>query len=421
MPNAMIVSWNVTRRCNLRCSHCYLDAVQRARSSPQELDTAAALTVIDQIAEVAPTGMLVFSGGEPLLRRDLAALVQRAATRGLLPVIGTNGALLRERCARELQTAGTAGVGISLDSASAEFHDELRGAPGAWKRAMRGIRVAREAGLTVSLHATLFERNRRELGALADIAEGQGAAALNLFFLICTGRGQRQTDLAPAVREEVLDRIVELQRTRPRLIVRARCAPYLRRRLDAAAPHPGERYASWSSACLAGRSYFRITPEGKVTPCPYIPEMVGDLRRTPLREIWDNHPVLARLRGELPGGKCATCDFRYTCGGCRARAYAASGDLMGEDPKCDYVRPAGAAPEPAAPAETMAPGAVDWDAEALARLERIPAFVRAAVVARLERHAAQEGVSRITAGFMQAHRPPMLGVVGATAGSPCPR
>ncbi len=419
MPAAMIVSWNVTRRCNLRCRHCYLDAVRRARASTAELDTAEALHAIDEIADVAPAGMLVLSGGEPLLRRDLAELVARAAARGLMPVIGSNGLLVSERRARELKAAGAAGIGISVDSASAWFHDELRGLPGAWRGAMCAIRTARDAGLTVSLHTTLFERNRGELAALADLAEALGAAALNLFFLVCTGRGQGQTDLSMADREATLDRIVELQRERPRLIVRARCAPYLRRRLREGPADAAGIYASWSSACLAGRGYFRLTPEGEVTPCPYIPQPLGDLRRTPLREIWEGHPLLARLRGEPPGGKCGTCDFRQACGGCRARAFAASGDVMGEDPQCGYVKRPSASAAVLEPHEATVARTIDWDVEALARLERVPAFVRAAVVARLEGHAALEGVSRITAAFMNAHRPPMLGRAAPASGQ-CP-
>lgn len=404
----MIVSWNLTRRCNLACRHCYLDAVQRARASRAELDTPAARRVIDQIAEVAPTGMLVLSGGEPLLRRDLELLVAHASACGLLPVIGSNGLLLNERRSRALKTAGAAGIGVSLDSATPAFHDALRGAAGAWSGAQRAIRIAREAGLAVSLHTTLFERNRHELDALADIAETHAAAALNLFFLVCTGRGQGQTDLSPVAREQTLAAIVALQRARPRLIVRARCAPYLRRHMGTPGEHAGRTYAAAASACLAGRSYFRITPEGELTPCPYIPQVAGDLRRTPLREIWERHPLLARLRDELPRGKCGECDFRFGCGGCRARAFAAYGDVMAEDPQCGYTKAAGSAAEvrvaPAAPR----PRAVDWHPDALARLERIPEFVRAAVVARLEQHAAHEGATCVTVEFMRAHRPPML-------------
>ena len=405
LPAPMIVSWNLTRACNLACGHCYLDAVQRRREPAGELSTAEACNVIAQIAELAPGAMLVLSGGEPLLRRDLDTLVQQAATRGLAPVIGTNGTLLTERRAQALQAAGAAGVGVSLDSAMPSFHDRLRGVPGAWEAALCGVRAARRAGLAVMLQTTLFDENRRDLVALADIAEAHGATALNFFFLVCTGRGVTQTDLAPAQYEETLGCIVRLQRERPQLMIRARCAPYLRRLLGLRSGESAAGYAGWSSACLAGRSYLRITPQGLVTPCPYIPEAVGDVTTTALREIWERHPLLVRLRTELPAGKCGTCDFRYSCGGCRARALARHGDLMAEDSNCLHVRPAEALPE-AAPAIPARRKEVTWEPAAQALLERMPAFIRGRVKARLEECAATEAQGVITVDFMRAHRPP---------------
>jgi len=400
----MMVSWNVTRRCNLACAHCYLDAVRR--SFLDELNATQAARLIAQIAALAPGAMLVLSGGEPLLRRDLVALVEQAAENGLAPVIGTNGTLLSERRARQLKHAGAAGAGISLDSATPAFHDRLRGKPGAWQAAISGVLAARFAGLPVSLQATVFMENRVELTAIAELAEWLGAIALNFFFLVCTGRGVERTDLSPAAYEETLAALVELRRQCPRLMIRARCAPHLRRLLGLHAGETHGDYAGWSSACLAGRSYLRITPEGDVTPCPYIPLALGNATRTPLEEIWRQHPVLARLRSELPGGKCADCDFRHSCGGCRARALAQHGDLMAADPSCAYVRPAGTAPEPAPRAAAGA--AVPWDPAAQALLERIPAFVRAHVRARLEESAAQEGHARVTVELMRSRRPQAL-------------
>ncbi|MBM3356455.1 MAG: radical SAM protein [Betaproteobacteria bacterium] len=402
---AQIVSWNLTQVCNLACGHCYLDAVARRREAPGELSTSAALEVLRQVSEVAPGAMLVLTGGEPLLRRDLTQLVERAAALGLMPVIGTNGVALDARHASALKAAGAAGVGISVDSASAAFHDRLRGVAGAWERALAGARAARAVGLAVQLQATLFAENRGELEALSDLAQDVGAMALNFFFLVCTGRGVTQTDLPPAAYEEALLAIVRLQAARPGMMVRARCAPYLRRLLGLHAGEGAGGYAGWSSACLAGRSYFRITPQGRVTPCPYIPEPAGDLLSTPLREIWETGRSFARLRGELPGGKCGGCDYRVSCGGCRARALAQHGDLLAEDSKCRYQAAPGVRPEvwqAQIPAQ-----AVSWEPEAEALLARIPAFVRARVRERLEQAAGREAVTSITVEFMRAHRPPM--------------
>ncbi len=403
-PNPYIVSWNLTRRCNLACAHCYLDAVLRKTQALDELDTQASLAVIGQLARTAPGAMLVLTGGEPLLRRDLAQLVKAAADAGLLPVVGTNGTLLDTSRAESLRDAGAAGAGISLDSSRPHFHDRLRGVPGAWAGARLGIAVARQAGLAVVLQTTVFEENRRDLGALADLAEREGALAFNVFFLVCTGRGVTQTDLAPAAYEETLREVVRLQQAHPGLKIRARCAPYMRRLQGLHAGESGGGYADWSSACLAGRRYFRITPEGGVTPCPYVPAVLGDLRTQPLQQIWSEHPTLLGLRHELPGGKCGACDFRYSCGGCRARALAQHGELLAEDSKCGYLTPPDRRPE--ALPETAQHPRVAWEADAQARLLRIPAFVRDRVRTLLEASAIGEGVETITVEFLLNHRPP---------------
>lgn len=405
-PVLTLVSWNLTRRCNLACGHCYLDAVSRKSAARDELDAGETLCVVRQIAEAAPGAMLVLTGGEPLLRPDLPAIVAEAAERGLMPVIGTNGVLLDAERAGALRAAGAVGVGISLDSATPRFHDTLRGMAGAWNAALAGAAAARGAGLAVQLQSTLFRENRGDLDALADRAQTVGAMALNFFFLVCTGRGVTQTDMPQRDYEDTLARIARLQEERPHLMIRARCAPYMRRMLSLRAGEGSGSYTRWSSACLAGRSYLRITPQGQVTPCPYIPEAVGELRKHPLKEVWESSATLRRLRSELPGGKCGDCDFRLSCGGCRARAAAAHGDLMAEDPKCGYIRPPGAMPEAALRAGPDAV-AIPWTAEAQALLNCIPGFVRERVRERIEQAAATEAVTSITVEFMRAHRPPM--------------
>jgi radical SAM protein with 4Fe4S-binding SPASM domain len=399
-----LVSWNLTRVCNLACGHCYLDAVQRHRKGADELSTEEAVRTVRQIAEAAPGAMVVLTGGEPLLRRDLEDIVAEAAHCKLMPVIGTNGTLLDARRAVVLKASGAVGVGISVDSMLPDFHDRLRGLPGAWERALHGARAAREAGLALQLQATLFHENRGELEALADLAEDLGALALNLFFLVCTGRGVTQTDMPEPLYAETLRGIARLQVERPGLMIRARCAPYMRRLLSLRAGESTAAYAEWSSACLAGRRYLRITPEGRVTPCPYIPEAVGDLRRERLRDIWDSSVTLRRLRSELPRGKCGDCDYRFSCGGCRARAAVASGDLMAEDPKCGHVRTWPALPEPA-PHEEQTSSTVTWTAEAQVLLERIPGFVRSRVRERIEAAAAREMQREISVAFVRNHRP----------------
>lgn len=404
MSAPQLVSWNLTRRCNLACGHCYLDAVQRKSEAPGELSTETALRVIDEIAQAAPGAMLVLTGGEPLLRADLVGLVARAAAVGLMPVIGTNGVLLDDDRARQLVQAGAAGVGVSLDSAAPGFHDRLRGRSGAWRGALTGMRAARAAGLAVQVQATLLADNRHELAGIAEVAQQAGALALNFFFLVCTGRGVTQTDMPQHFYERTLAQILELQRARPQLIIRARCAPYARRLLGLRAGEARDGYEAWSSACLAGREYLRVTPQGRVTPCPYIPEVAGDLNSERLAVIWNTSEVFGRLRNGTPAGKCGECDYRYSCGGCRARAAAGSGNLLGEDPKCTYVKPATAQPEPLPPVAEAGRG-IEWEPAAGAMLERIPAFVRKRVRAAVETKACAAGLATVTVEFLRLQRP----------------
>ncbi|MBI3067548.1 MAG: radical SAM protein, partial [Betaproteobacteria bacterium] len=228
-PIPYIVSWNVTRQCNLACAHCYLDAVQRKSEARDELSAEACLAIIGQLARTARGAMLVLTGGEPLLRSDLVQLVAAARDGGLMPVIGTNGTLLDITHAKSLRDAGAAGVGISLDSAGPRFHDRLRGVPGAWAGARSGMAAVRKADLAMVVHTTVFEENRRDLPALTEIAMQAGAMAFNIFFLVCTGRGITQTDLSSESYEETLCEIAVLQGQHPEMKIRARCAPYMRR------------------------------------------------------------------------------------------------------------------------------------------------------------------------------------------------
>lgn len=406
MTEPWLVSWNLTRRCNLACGHCYLDAGQRGEPEGNGIATEEALRIVGELAVSAPGAMVILTGGEPLLRKDLETLVTACAERDLMPVIGTNGTILNANRARSLVTAGARGVGISIDSVDPEFHDTLRGKQGAWRGALDGIAAARAVGLPVLMQSTLFEQNRREIDRLADLARDLGAVALNFFFLVCTGRGSNQTDISADSYDFALSRILALQDRYADIIIRARCAPYLRRLMGLHAGEGAGAFADFSSACLAGKSYVRITPEGGVTPCPYIPLEIGSVRENPLAAILAESSIIRRLRDDKPAGKCGRCEFGLSCGGCRARALAASGNLMAEDPKCGYIPAPDAVPE-AVPCPD-APAGVRWRADAEARLANIPAFVRARIRKRLEDKAEAQGLAEITPEFMRLNRPQWL-------------
>lgn len=371
-----LVSWNTTARCNLRCEHCYLAAGRRA---PDELSFEEGCHLIEQLAE-AGAQMLILTGGEPLLRRDVDRLVVRAAACGLVVVLGTNGTLLTPARVRQLKAAGLSGAGISLDSLSPEQHDRFRGAPGAWQAALRGIRACVADGLPVLVQMTVLPWNAGEVEAMIALAAAEGATGFSLYFLVCTGRGEQLSDITPTQYEQALATLVAAQARFPQMMVRARCAPQIVR-----AAVRSDSALVGSAGCLAARRYCRVSAEGEVTPCPYLPLPAGNIRERPFGEIWRTSPLFQLLR-RPPGGRCGTCEFRELCGGCRARALALGGDVAGEDPWCDYRPKERPAPEATLP----------WSAEAEARLRRVPLFIRDRVRLAVERQARASGSTVVT-------------------------
>ncbi|MDP2701928.1 MAG: radical SAM protein, partial [Candidatus Rokubacteria bacterium] len=210
VPTAYSVSWNLTRRCNLRCDHCYISAGPGPRP-PDELSTAESLRVMDEIAEVNPNIFLILTGGEPLLRPDLPALAAAGRERGFTVVVGTNGVLLRERQARLLRESGVQGVSLSLDSTDASRHDTFRRLPGAWQGAVSATEICRAEGLDFSLHMSVTEWNTGEIPDMIDLARELGATVLNLFFLVRCGRGEGLTDIAASEYERILTWLAKVQ------------------------------------------------------------------------------------------------------------------------------------------------------------------------------------------------------------------
>ncbi len=412
------ISWNLTRLCNLSCGHCYLDAGTRAGGRSDELDTGSCLGIIDQIHALSPDTLIIMTGGEPLLRPDIHELCRHAAQKGLWVVLGTNGTALTTNRVSRLKQDGVRGVGISIDSLDPAVHDSFRGLEGAWEKAAAGITAAVTGGLDTVIQVSVFDWNMTEIADLAAWARERGARAVNYYFLVCTGRGQGQTGLAAETTEEVLGRLYELQRQyRGEMLVNAKCAPQHQRvvyQADPASPH----LHTFQGGCPAATHYCRIDPRGEVTPCPYLPESGGNLAADSLASIWEESPLFEALRQrDRLSGRCGRCEYRPLCSGCRARALAAHGDMMGEDPACAYrPPPGGRAPvvlpeESAYQPQTPRSGAVEWDQDALAALQRIPPMVRTMVRKRMESHAVKEGRPRITRQMMieaREKRAPLL-------------
>ena len=286
---------------------------------------------------------------------------------------------------------------------------------GAWRNTVEGAEILNRTGLPFIVQTTAGAHNLHELDAIADYAHDRLAAKVwNLYFLVPTGRGQFVSDIAPAQYDDVLASLYRIQRKYDRrMLVNAKCAPhYIKTLLEHGDP-PTRTYSDGAGGCPAGTHYMGIRPNGDVTPCPYLPVFAGSLRRATLAELWTSSELFTGIRRRTSlGGRCGECEMSGHCGGCRARAYGTTGDLMAEDPLCTHtpgtfagspllsLRGPAAAPGPfVAPTIQYgleSPAMIAWDDEAAARMKKIPAFVRGMVVKAVEDSCRRNGIGRVT-------------------------
>ncbi len=410
-----IVSWNLTKRCNLSCPHCYLEAdsdLQNPHSelsppplpSPlegegwvggNELTESEAKFVIDELSYLNSRLMLVLSGGEPMLRKDIFDIVEYASQAGFITVLGSNGTLLTRESIKFLRAAGLKGAGISIDSTVPESHDSFRGLSGAWELSVSALRAAREAGLETQLDVTLTDQNWREIDNFVELGVDLGARAVNFFFLVCTGRAM-STNISTENYDSAIQHIAKLSSGERRLMVRARCAPHVYRILH----QDGFPIPEGTRGCLAGRAYMRIDPEGNVTPCPYMPLAIGNIKENSLTPLWEDAPMLKLLRQGSYKGRCGACEYGEICGGCRARALVKKGDPMEEDPLCAY-KPSGR--DAIVLSDTFKTDLL-WEEKAKDRIKKIPIFMSGMITRVIEAKARERGISVITSELIDELR-----------------
>jgi len=325
-----MIAWELTRACNLACLHCRAAAIDKP--TPDELSTEECFALIDQIASFA-TPTIILTGGEPLLRPDLFEIATRATDRGLRIVAATNGTLLDEATARRLLDCGVRRISISIDGKDAQSHDALRAVPGAFDGALRGIEAAKAADLPFQLNTTVTRENADQLAEIHRLAISLRAAAHHVFLLVPTGRAadyrglELDAERYEAVLEWLADRYVASG-----IEIRATCAPHFYRILRQ------RKVQTRARGCLAGQAFCFVSHTGEVQPCGYFDQTCGNVRRKPLAEIWATAPLFLRLRDHSAyRGKCGVCEFLKVCGGCRARAFEATGDPLAPEPLCAYI------------------------------------------------------------------------------------
>jgi radical SAM protein with 4Fe4S-binding SPASM domain len=385
-----LIFWELTKGCNLRCIHCRASATEL--SSPSDLSTAAAMDIIDQIAADS-SPILVLSGGEPLFRSDIFQLARYGTDKGLRVALATNGTLVTKQVARKIVDSGVKRVAISLDGADALTHDTFRGIPGAFDAAITGFLNLKGLGMSVQINTTIARHNAHQLSNVLELAKSLGADALHTFLLVPVGCGvdiAAEQMVPPEEYEKMLNWFYD-QSLEGGIELKATCAPHyfrvVRQRraaehrsaaaaAQAAQPiieaakgspdigptemtmpgstgielkphglgkpvgHPGTHPSDMNAmtkGCLAGTAVCFISNQGEVYPCGYLPALAGDLKKQSFADIWENSVVFNQLRDvNNLQGKCGCCEFRNICMGCRARAFAATGNYLDEEPFCVY-------------------------------------------------------------------------------------
>lgn len=349
------IAWEVTRACAFACKHCRADA--QHKPDPHELNTEESLRLIDRLAEFG-SPILVFTGGDPMMRRDLFDLIVYAAGKGLrCSLTPTATALPTLERLQKVREAGIRRIALSLDAPSPAVHDEFRQVKGSWARTMRILHNAREAGLSIQVNTTVSAFNVDSLPEMVPFIQEVQAVQWSVFFLVPTGRAQAGWMISPERHEEVFHWLYNLSQTAP-FDIKATAAPMYRRvaierkRAEAkkgAAPGPasvtfqgaGFQYADGlnrpTKGVNDGNGFLFISHTGQIMPSGFLPVDCGNVREQDVVDVYRHHPVFQDLRDySRLKGKCRVCEYRDVCGGQRGRAYGLTGDYMESDPACLY-------------------------------------------------------------------------------------
>jgi len=339
------IAWETTQRCNLKCVHCRCSS--ELTSSSGDFNTAEAFTLIDDICELSKP-VLVLSGGEPLMRPDIFEIAEYGTSKGLRVCMATNGALVTNEICEGMRKADLKMVSLSLDGPTAAVHDDFRQCEGAFEGVMNAARLFREHGIKFLFNSSFTRRNQAHIGDTFRLAKSLGATAWYMFMIVPTGRGEEIMNelISKEDYEEILKWHYHQERGEEEILMRPTCAPHYYRIVPQMAREEGVKFQRRSltfstgggKGCIAAQSICLIDCFGEVKPCSYFPMSAGNVKKEKFSKIWHESQLFKDLRN-FKGykGKCGQCEYINVCGGCRARAYAVTGDYLDPEPFCDYI------------------------------------------------------------------------------------
>ncbi len=328
-----IIAFEITRRCRFNCKHCRAAAGPDAKD---ELDTSQCKKILKAIAKLTKC-VIILTGGEPMERKDIYQIIQYGQKLGLKPVLATCGYLIDEKAIKKLKKAGITALSFSLDGASADTNDAFRQSKGAFDAVIQAAKLAKKSRIRFQINTTISKLNAEEVIGIAELARRLGAYCFNPFILVPTGRGAEIEDavLDPVEYEYLLNELLRIK-LKSQIKVRVTCGPQFARVCRQA---EAKGLAEEVSGCMGGRGFGFISCCGDVQICGFLDKSAGNLveNNFDFGKIWEESKLLQEIR-DLTGykGRCGICDYIGLCGGCRARAYAMTGDYLSTDPACDY-------------------------------------------------------------------------------------
>ena len=340
------IAWEITRRCNLRCVHCRSSSELEVKAHP-DFTIEEAFRIIDDIAGYAKP-VIVLSGGEPLMRKDVFEIARYGTGKELRMCLATNGTLVTEEVCKKIKDSGIKIVSLSLDGSSEAVHDDFRNQKGAFDGTIQAANLFKQNGIEFIINSSFTKRNQEEIPKVYNLAKELGATAWYMFMIVPTGRGEEIMNelISKEDYEDILEWHYQMEKEEKNLLVRPTCAPHYYRIVLQKAKEEGSKFerrtlkfsTGGSKGCIAGQLIALIDVDGNVLPCSYFPKPAGNILEQSFKDIWENSELFRELRDfKKYKGKCGSCEYITVCGGCRARAYALHGDYLEEEPFCGYT------------------------------------------------------------------------------------